>query len=131
MHPIPVDLAPDTPDKRTALITQEHPEGLKTRPWGVGERVGGQPLRQDAYILAARGLLDCQRIRRHTCPSASLVRRAHTASLTAYLFCLCCRSRTTKLTYPVRSGGCEVPETTSGSGQVQRLVRRRATAVGG
>jgi len=59
MHPIPVDLAPYATDNRPALITQEHAEGLETWSLGIRECVGGQPLRQDADILAAWGLLDC------------------------------------------------------------------------
>src|ERR1051325_6143343 len=59
MHPIPVDLAPYATDNRSALITQEHAEGLETWSLGIRECVGGQPLRQDADILAAWGLLDC------------------------------------------------------------------------
>ena len=59
MHPIPVDLAPYAADNRPALITQEHREGLETWPLGIGECVGGQPLRQDAHILGAWNCLDC------------------------------------------------------------------------
>jgi hypothetical protein len=58
VHPIPVDLAPYATDNRSALITQEHAEGLKTWSLGIRECVGGQPLRQDAHVLAARGFLD-------------------------------------------------------------------------
>src|SRR5882724_29453 len=64
-QPIPVDVSPHAPHQSAVLITHEHPDRFEPRYLCVGERMGGQPPRENLDIFTSWSIFDCKRIRCH------------------------------------------------------------------